>query len=167
MAGALYHTQTGVIGMMRLARMLMSGLGTAVGVLAVAGALMISTPESASAQTCFGCYPGGYGNPVICSAGQHFDQNPGNGYFGGSMHAGCGAGECEVHESCLTSPETVAAVAQAVKRRDVATLKWHVWASASLRLREERGTIEVLGCDGAVTREIKISKPLMKRLLAA
>jgi hypothetical protein len=124
------------------------------------------TPATAKAQQCFACYPGGYGSPQVCPAGQHFDQSGGSNYFGGTKHDDsasnddCGA----VHDRCISHLD-VAGLERAVREKDVDAIRWFLWSTTSLKVSEARATIRVTDCRGELAKEIKIPRALLARVL--
>jgi hypothetical protein len=134
--------------------------------LTVGLSLVAATPTAVKAQTCFACYPGGFGNPEICSAGQHFDQTGGSSFFTGAMHDGCAANDnCgEVHDRCISHLD-VAGLERAIRERNVDAIRWYLWSTTQLELSKARATIRVTDCRGETTKEIQIPRRLLARVV--
>lgn len=128
---------------------------------------MISTP--AVLTDCFGCFPGGYGNPVICEFGEHFDQTGTAEYFGprSQMHGGCTAEQCSTHGECNPSEETIDTFLTAVNASDIDGLVRMLHAERHVRLDRGRQAIQLLSCNGRVLANIALDRRRFSQLMMA
>lgn len=108
------------------------------------GSSIAAFSGSGMLSDCFGCFPGGLGNPEICEFGEHFDQTGTSEFFGprSEMHAGCSSEECSEHGECDPSEELVASLLAAVQQEDPEALRQLLRSESRLQLNVERNAIQ-------------------------
>lgn len=123
-----------------------------------------TTVASPAMSDCFGCFPGGLGDPQICDSGEHFDQTGTAEFFGprSQMHAGCSTdGDCGDHGECDPGEEAYETLSVAIAQRDAVTILQLLRTNEDVELNSERSAIQVIGCNKEVFAHLPIDDDLL------